>query len=98
MRSFWSIFKARKSNRGSESERYWKVKKVLTKEIEGDVSRNAAVMARSRSMVVTTVSVGDREFRALPRSKGKGLVLFESDEGFRQSKASKIVQEHSPLS
>jgi len=64
------------------------VKKVLTEEIEGDVSRKAAV---------TAVSAGDREFRAPPRSKGKGLVLFESDEGFRQSKASKVVQERSPL-
>jgi hypothetical protein len=73
------------------------VKKVLTEEIDGDMSRKAAVMARSRSVAVTAVSVGDRDFRAPPRSKGKRLVLSESDEGFRQSKASKFVQERSPL-
>jgi len=55
------------------------------------VSRKATVMARSRLVVVTAVSAGDIEFRAPPRSKGKGLVLSESEEGFRQSKASKVV-------
>jgi hypothetical protein len=68
------------------------VKKVLTEEMDGDMSRKAAVMAR-----VTAVSIGDRDFRAPTRSKGKRLVLSESDEGFRQSKASKFVQERSPL-
>ncbi|AES95851.1 hypothetical protein MtrunA17_Chr5g0411201 [Medicago truncatula] len=98
-RSFWSIFKAHKSNsnRGSESERDWEMKKVLTEEIDGDVSRKAAVMARSRSVAVTAVSAGDGEFRAAPRSKGKGWFFPSPMKVFRQSKASKVVQERSPL-
>ena len=97
MRSFWSIFKAHKSNRGSESERDWEVKKVLTEEIDGDVSGKAAMMARSRSVGVTVVSAGGREYRVSSRSKCKGWFFPSPMKVFLQSKASKIVQERSPL-
>jgi hypothetical protein len=93
-RSFWSLFKTHKSNRGSESEHDWESKKVLTEERDGDMSRKA-VMARSRSVAVTAVS-GNGEFKA-PRSKGKGWYFPSPMKVFRQSKASKVVQERSPL-
>ncbi|KAL5099960.1 hypothetical protein RYX36_004287 [Vicia faba] len=92
-RSFWSMFKTNRSNRGSVSERDWEAKKVLTAERENDVSRTA-VMARSRSVAVSSVS-GDGELK--PRSKGKGWSFPSPMKVFRQSKASKVVQERSPL-
>ena len=92
-RSFWSLFKAHKSNRGSESERDWEAKKVLMPERDDDVSRKA-VIARSRSVAVAAVSENG-ELR--PRSKGKGWFFPSPMKVFRQPKASKVVQERSPL-
>lgn len=92
-RSFWSLFKSHKSERGSELEQDWEAKKVLMEERDGDVSKKA-VMARSRSVAVAAVS-GDGEFR--PRSKGRGWFFPSPMKVFRQSKVSKVVQERSPL-
>ncbi|CAL5188489.1 unnamed protein product [Lathyrus oleraceus] len=92
-RSFWSMFKTSNRNRGSESERDWEAKKILTAERDNDVSRTA-VMGRSRSVAVASVT-GDGESK--PRSKGKGWSFPSPMKVFRQSKASKVVQERSPL-
>ncbi|XP_057448634.1 uncharacterized protein LOC130740143 [Lotus japonicus] len=93
-RSFWSMFKPPRSNKGSESEHGWDVKKVLAEELDvdgGDASQKA-VMARSRSVAVFG---GDGELR--PRTKGRGWSFPSPMKVFRQSKASKVVQERSPL-
>lgn len=95
-RSFWSMFKTNNRNRGSgsESERDWEAKKILAVERDIDVSRTA-VMARSRSVAVASSVSGDGELK--PRSKGKGWSFPSPMKVFRQPKASKVVQERSPL-
>ncbi|KAK7252484.1 hypothetical protein RIF29_36456 [Crotalaria pallida] len=91
-RSFWSMFKSQKSTR---EEQGFEAKKVLMEVNDGDLSRKA-VMARSRSVAVTSVSgTGDGELRG--RTKGKGWFFPSPMKAFRQSKASKVVQERSPL-
>lgn len=92
-RSFWSLFKTHKNNRGSEVEQDWEAKKMLAEECDGDVSRKA-VMARSRSVAVAAVPT-DGEFR--PRTKGRGWFFPSPMKVFRQSKVSKVVQERTPL-
>lgn len=93
-RSFWSLFKTQKGNRGSEPEQdNCEAKKVLAEELDGDAGRKA-MMARSRSVAVAAVS-GDGELR--PRTKGRGWFFPSPMKVFRQSKASKVVQERSPL-
>ncbi|KAK7407156.1 hypothetical protein VNO78_08833 [Psophocarpus tetragonolobus] len=94
-RSFWSMFKSQKSNRGGATapEQEWDAKKILSEEHGGDASINP-VMARSKSVAVTAVS-GDRELRQ--RTKGRGWFFPSPMKAFRQSKVSKVVQERSPL-
>ncbi|KAH1161177.1 hypothetical protein GLYMA_01G017800v4 [Glycine max] len=95
-RSFWSMFKSQKSSRHGGGEQEWEAKKILAEERDGDGSINP-VMARSRSVAVTAVArvSGDGELR--PRTKGKGWFFPSPMKAFRQSKVSKVVQEHSPL-
>ncbi|KAK7309625.1 hypothetical protein RJT34_06510 [Clitoria ternatea] len=92
-RSFWSMFKSQKGNRGAAAEPEWETKKVLAEECGGDLSRKP-VMMRSKSVAVTAVS-GDGELR--PRTKGRGWFFPSPMKAFRQSKVSKVVQERSPL-
>ncbi|XP_027361030.1 uncharacterized protein LOC113869087 [Abrus precatorius] len=92
-RSFWSMFKPQRSNRGGAPEQEWEAKKVLAEERDGDVNRKP-VMTRSKSVAVKAVS-GDGELR--PRTKGRGWFFPSPMKAFRQSKVSKVVQERSPL-
>ncbi|TKY70022.1 hypothetical protein E2542_SST06306 [Spatholobus suberectus] len=92
-RSFWSMFKSQKSNRGGAPEQDWEAKKILAEERDGDASRKP-VMARSKSVAVSAVS-GDGELR--PRTKGRGWFFPSPMKAFRHNKVSKVVQERSPL-
>ncbi|KAK7307308.1 hypothetical protein VNO77_40248 [Canavalia gladiata] len=92
-RSFWSMFKPQRSNRGGVPEQDWEAKKVLAEEGDGDVNRKP-VMTRSKSVAVTAIP-GDGELR--PRTKGRGWFFPSPMKAFRQSKVSKVVQERSPL-
>ncbi|KAF7829221.1 DUF740 family protein [Senna tora] len=95
-RSFWSMFKPQKSNKsGVQEDR--DSRKVLVGEDEvGDASRRTAtMMMRSRSVAVSGSGSGARERRA--PAKGRGWFFPSPIKAFRQSKASKVNQERSPL-
>lgn len=94
-RSFWSMFKPHKSNRSGVPEDLDAKMVLVGEDSVGDASRRttATMMMRSKSVAVSG-SAG-REMR--PPSKGRGWFFPSPMKAFRQSKASKVNQERSPL-
>lgn len=95
--SFWSVFKSQKSKKLEGGE-----KKLLEggekkgDEIDeiDDEAKKTMMMMRSKSVGISLMS-GGGEVRS--SSKGKGWYFPSPIKVFRQSKASKVVQERSPL-
>lgn len=95
-RSFWSMFKSQKSNRSGVQEDRDSKKVLVGRDAVGDASRRTTAtttMMRSRSVAVS--GSGGRELR--PPAKGRGWFFPSPIKAFRQSKASKVNQERSPL-
>ncbi|KAI9124931.1 hypothetical protein K1719_003547 [Acacia pycnantha] len=95
-RSFWSMFKPHKSNR-CEVQEDQDPRKVLAGESVGDASMRTAATMMTRSRSVALSDSGGRERRTTAKGKGKGWFFPSPIKAFRQSKASKVNQERSPL-
>ncbi|XP_028802830.1 uncharacterized protein LOC114758007 [Neltuma alba] len=93
-RSFWSMFKPHKKDRSEVPEDQGR-RKVLAGESVGDANMRTATTMMMRSRSVAVSDSGGRERR--PSAKGKGWFFPSPIKAFRQSKASKVNQERSPL-
>ncbi|XP_015083904.1 uncharacterized protein LOC107027235 [Solanum pennellii] len=105
--SFWSVFKLSKSKRYGDSENdELKPKPKAKADIhhenineftDGRIEDFARMMKRSRSMSVVITSVSGAGDCNKSPSKSKGWHFPSPMKVFRQSKASKLVHERSPL-
>ncbi|RVW50035.1 hypothetical protein CK203_082295 [Vitis vinifera] len=91
--SFWSVFKSSKIKKPEETVA--EVEETKKKEVgeNEDLKR----MMRSRSVGISLFSDSGGGGGGDSRSKGRGWYFPSPIKAFRQSKASKIVQERSPL-
>ncbi|MCD7470149.1 hypothetical protein HAX54_009810 [Datura stramonium] len=101
--SFWSVFKLSKSKRSGESENDELKAKInihhdnINEFTDSRIEDFSRMMMRSRSMSVAITSVsGDGDGFKSP-AKSKGWHFPSPMKVFRQSKASKLVHERSPL-
>ncbi|OIT21695.1 PREDICTED: uncharacterized protein LOC109218572 [Nicotiana attenuata] len=99
--SFWSVFKLSKSKRSGESEKEGLKGKanihhvnVINELSDSRIDDFARMMNRSRSMSVAITSVSGA---GESPSKSKGWHFPSPMKVFRQSKASKLVNERSPM-
>ena len=91
--SVWSVFKTRKSKKVEEEEEEGEKKED---EIIDDDSKRTMMM-RSKSVAIPLISGDGGGGGDVKSSKGKGWYFPSPIKVFRQSKASKVVQERSPL-